>query len=418
MLPILRAVFICCFLTVGAVVLPSSQEAASVEIGDRLAYIGGGQLYVGFPHGKLIPGPGTAWQPRFSFDGQWLAFERRPRALEPQLWLARADGSGAHRLRVGGVSEFWWSPTADVLAVEAVVGRRDAPIVLISPDGRAHTLPHRLSGEFRWSPDGRSLAVATGWMGHAVLDVVTGSRVRSYAVPGLRPTDAVELAGWWPGTRGLLYQVDPDASGSIAADGMRLFSLDVRTDRARFLGIALGYDDWIVPQGDRLLVVMGRDRSAFFGKHLMLCAAAGSCRALPGVAAHEVSFAPAWGPNGGSIAFVVTPAWHVWGFQSTARYFAWLGAHVLWIARPDGSGASPAGAEVPHGVEDPEWTRDGRGILFVKNGALWLDSHLGAANPQPIVRFVPPNSTPDWRNPAFQRWYYGHMDWHDLYAWY
>lgn len=118
------------------------------------------------------------------------------------------------------------------------------------------------------------------------------------------------------------------------------------------------------------------------------------------------------------MAFIVAPAWNTAGFQSAAKYRSWLNAHVLWIAQPDGSGAAPARAEVPKGVQDPTWTRDGRGILFVKDGALWLDSHLGAANPHPIARLISAHAVPTFRNPAYQTWYYGHMDWHNLFAWY
>jgi 4-alpha-glucanotransferase len=73
---------------------------------------------------------------------------------------------------------------------------------------------------------------------------------------------------------------------------------------------------------------------------------------------------------------------------------------------------------VPTGVQDPEWTRDGRGILFIKNGTLWIDPHLGAANAHPIARLVSAGAVPDYRNPTYQDWYYGHMNWHEQYAWY
>jgi dipeptidyl aminopeptidase/acylaminoacyl peptidase len=127
---------------------------------------------------------------------------------------------------------------------------------------------------------------------------------------------------------------------------------------------------------------------------------------------------PAFSPAGNQMAFVVAPAWKTWGFRSPVRYWNWLDAHVLWTARPDGSRAARAGAELPAGVQDPEWTRDGRGILFVKDGALWRDPHLGAANPTFVARLIPAGAAPDLRRPAFRSWYYGHMDWHNLFAWY
>jgi hypothetical protein len=73
---------------------------------------------------------------------------------------------------------------------------------------------------------------------------------------------------------------------------------------------------------------------------------------------------------------------------------------------------------VPKGAQDPQWTRDGRGILFVRHGALWLDPDISAARPHPIARLLPAHFVPGFRKPAFQNWYYGRMNWHDLFAWY
>ncbi len=84
---------------------------------------------------------------------------------------------------------------------------------------------------------------------------------------------------------------------------------------------------------------------------------------------------------------------------------------------PSGSLAWDAIRPKPAGVSAPRWTRDGRGLLFVKNGALWLDVHYGASNPQPVVQLIPPNTFPD-QSSVSQLWYYGHIDWSELYAYY
>jgi dipeptidyl aminopeptidase/acylaminoacyl peptidase len=165
-------------------------------------------------------------------------------------------------------------------------------------------------------------------------------------------------------------------------------------------------------------VVNGGNRSAFFGKHLQLCEPGSPCRRLlPRLSGH-ISLDPAWSPNGEEMAFVVAPAWNTMGWTSAGKYRRWMNAHVLWTAQPDGSNARPAGnGGVPKGVEDPQWTRDGRGMLFVKSGALWLVSHLGASNAYRLVQLVPANSLPNPQDPAYEGWYYGHMDWHNLFAW-
>lgn len=422
---ICRLLACCLLLLVETGAIAAAEAKQQPYRGDRLAYVSAGNLYVGFPRAHVVRGPGTAFQPVFSYDGRWLAFLRQRwngYDASSQLWLARADGRGAHAISAMGgvgVDGFQWSPTTDVLAVWPVVANGISPVQLVPVHGTTRTVPGGLSSTFFWAPNGKTLAIAvTARGGSTRIYTVSGSTVRSYAVPGVGRYDLAKLAGWWPNGGGILYWIDPMGSGSIAADGMQLLALNPKRGKVRHLGLTLGYRDWIGVSDNRLLEVNGGGRSAFYGKHLRLCGASGRCRRLPGVTPGQISFDPAWSPNGRAMAFVVAPAWNTAGFQSAAKYRRWLDAHELWTAQPDGSGVRPAGAEVPKGVQDPTWTRDGRGILFVKDGALWLDSHLGAANPHPIARLVPVHSVPTFQNPAYQTWYYGHMDWHNLFAWY
>ena len=431
MLAICRLVA-CCLLLL-AVTGHTAAQTAQPYSGDRVAYVSGGRLYVGSPGAlHLVPGPGNAFEPVFSYDGQWLAFLRQQwngYDVSSQLWLARADGSGAHAVSsMGGVyggdfgGQFQWSPSTDVLAVQ-LQNANGGPlsIRLIPAQGAAYSVPGHLQGSFLWLSDGKTLAIAaTSRSGYTRLDLVSATSVRSYSVPGIGRYDPIKLAAWWPGANSIVYWLDRGGCFSCIADGTPLYAFDLQTGKTRRLGVGLIYRDWIAVSGTRLLAVTGRDRSAFFRKHLQLCLATGPCKALLAGTAGRISVDPAWAPNGGPMAFVVAPAWHTWGFQSPAQYRRWLDAHVLWTAQPDGSGAQPAGnGGVPKGVQDPQWTRDGRGILFVKDGALWLVPHLGASNAYRVARLVPAHVVPDrLGHPAFQDWYYGHMNWHDLFAWY
>ena len=428
MLAICRLVA-CCLILLPATGPAAAKTSPQPYPGDQLAYVSDGKLYVGSPGApRLVPGPGNAFQPVFSSDGQWLAFLRQQWQgydVSSQLWLARADGSAAHAVSsMGGVvvGGFQWSPSEDVLAVQPLNKKGDwLPIQLVPAQGPAQPVPDHLQGSFLWSPDGQTLAVAaTSAAGYTRLDLLRGSAVTSYTPPGVGRYDPFRLAGWWPDGHGILYWDDPGGCYSCIADGTKLVDYDLQTGTVRHVGVTLPYyRDWVAISGDALLAVTGRDRAAFFGKHLQLCLATGSCHTLLPRGARRISVDPAWAPNGGPMAFVVAPAWHTDGFRSPARYWRWLDAHVLWSAQPDGSGAQPAGG-VPKDAQDPDWTRDGQGILFVKHGALWLDTNFGASNAYPIARLVPAHFVPDYLNPnhAYQDWYYGHMDWHDLFAWY
>jgi hypothetical protein len=421
-----------CGLTLLATAAPAAANVAQqAYAGDRLAYISGGKLYVGYPGPpRLVLGPGSAFQPVFSYDGRWLAFLRQRwqgyAASSQQLWLARADGSGSHAVSaMGGLSVdgFQWSPSADVLAVQPVSTKGDSlPIRLIPVQGPAYAVPSHLQGSFLWLSDGKTLAIAaTSRNGYTWLDIVSGKRVHSYSVPGVGRYDPIKLAASWPGASSIVYWLDRGGCLSCIADGTPLYAFNLHTGKTRRLGVGLIYRDWITVSGTHLLAVIGRDRSAFFNKHLEICFATGPCRALPGNRSGQIALDPAWALNGGLMAFVVAPAWKTWGFLSGRRYRHWLDAHILWTAQPDGSMARLAGnGGVPMGVQDPQWTRDGRGILFVKDGALWMVPHLGASNAHPMARLVPARFVPNYlgSNHAYQGWYYGHMDWHDLFAWY
>jgi len=416
----------CCLLLLAAARPAKGETTHRPYFGDRLAYVAGGKLYVGFPHARLVPGRGNAFKPVFSSDGQWLAFLRQQRTgsgVSSKLWVARADGRDAHAVAsvfTFPVEAFQWSPSTDVLAVQPLSANGvPLPIRLIPAQGRAHTVPNHLLGSFLWLSDGRSLAIAaTSPRGSTRLYVVRGTAVRSYAIPGIGPHDSIKLAAWWPAANSVVYWLDPEGCSSCIADGTPLKAFNLHTGRTRSLGSSLIYRDWIAVVGTRLVAVVGRERSAFFNKHLELCLATGPCHRLRGAPPGQITLDPALMPNGGLIAFVTAPTWKTSGFNSPTPYWRWLDNHVLWIAQTDGTGATRAGAEVPKGVQDPEWTRDGRGLLFVKDGALWLDSHLGAGNPYPVAQLVPAHSVPSFQKPAYQNWYYGHMNWHDLFAWY
>jgi Tol biopolymer transport system component len=205
-LPAICRLLACCLLLLaGTGAVAGAETAPQSYRGDRLAYVSGGKLYVGFPRAHVVPGSGNAFQPVFSFDGRWLAFLRQQwngYDASSQIWIARADGRGAHVIRaLSGITveAFQWSPTADVLAVQPLATKGISPVLLVPVQGKKRTEPEGLSGSFFWAPDGKTLAIAVKARGASTrIYTVSGSTVRSYAVPGVSQYDLVQLAGWWP----------------------------------------------------------------------------------------------------------------------------------------------------------------------------------------------------------------------------
>ena len=123
------------------------------------------------------PAGSTPSSPVISHDGRWLAYivHRDQNQYGPyELWIARADGTGAHRVPGLTVNEpVGWSPTSDLVAVEA--GEAHYPngsptaVDLVSPGGHTRAVFRRSGeqilrrggiGSVVWSPDGASLAVS------------------------------------------------------------------------------------------------------------------------------------------------------------------------------------------------------------------------------------------------------------------
>ena len=401
----------------------------------KLAYVSQGRLYIldgatGQAH--QITRDGFAWAPTWSPDGHWLAYglTTEKNGGTAKLWIVRADGTGTHSINglPGSPGTFRWSPVADVLAnVPEARGIARSRLWLVFPQGPARVLAPqifaRAVGDFQtfaWSPDGKEIAVAgvPAGSGRAArgrvytVDVATGVVTLRYALPRQAGISPILLAGWWPDGNGLLYWVDPMASASIMADGLTLYSLDLSTDRPRRLADTLVYNEWVVPapRGNRILLVAGGSRPSYYGKHLMLCPEDGTCRPVVrrrGV----VSLDPAWAPDGQSIAYVDAKAHPgAFGFASVSQLWNWIASHTLWISRPDGTGAHPL-PSAGKGVQAPQWSRDGRSILFARNNALWYESQVGVTAPVKVAQPFPPRQIP-------KLIYYGHVAWDSVFAWY
>ena len=105
---------------------------------------------------RQLPTPAgyTTNHPVFSADGKWLAYlaehvAGRTGNTTTQLWIARANGTGAHQvLRLPAVELYGWSPDADLLAVSAGPERTRQPcpcdspttLRLVKPNGSSRVL--------------------------------------------------------------------------------------------------------------------------------------------------------------------------------------------------------------------------------------------------------------------------------------
>jgi TolB protein len=395
----------------------------------KLAYVQNGSLFVldGTTHTlHRLTHARRVLSPRWSHDGQWLAYVLTD-GSSSQIWVSRADGSAKSAVTPLGIytNDFAWSPSSDILAV----ARAFVPsggIHLIPAHGLMRTVARGLAIEsIAWSPDGTQLAfTAHVYSPHVGIQPESLYVVR---IPNLRVTrrytlprkdgSFMRLAAWWPDGRGVLYWVDPLGSSSLAADGMMLYSLHW-AGKPKPLVTTLGYTDWVTVSGGRAMVVQGDYRATYDNKWLALCTeTSGSCRSL----VHPkgaIAVDPAWQPGGNEIAFVQARSLlSMGGFTPKHGLQQWLDSNTLWV-----ESTAVAGARQIHSaggdVHAPIWSHDGHGLLYVGHNAIWYDAHVGAGNPLRIAQLLQRQAALNYPGPNWSLFFFGHMDWHMLFAWY
>lgn len=239
------------------------------------------------------------------------------------------------------------------------------------------------------------------------------------------PAKAI-LASWsnglipyaWIG-EALLYWVDPDFSGSFAADGLEAFRVPAAGGTPHSLGVTtLVHDDFLsmAPTADRLALTAGGERGSWDNKRIALMDwATGAVRYLTDE--RTAAICPAWSPDGLRIAFTAAPADAAAGGEPARLVLA---KRRIWVTDASGS-ARPVRltGDDRYRDEEPMWLADGRHILFCRirpgNGdgtsqstkSVWLMDAQGGGVTE-IAGDLQGNDTFDGEG-----WfgYYGTIDW-------
>ena len=347
----------------------------------ELLYIRGGDVWTyDLERGveRRVTQTGGARFPRWSATGQWISVERGGR-----LWIMKRDGSGAFAAPGGDVpASARWAPrgtrivytSADgsLSLLDPTLGERGRRILVPPGNGAG---PHvvwshdttRLAYE-RHQPAGQNNSSEGIWiintLGRDANPIFLTSGDFSLEICCWLITDDYVLL--WRGTR----------TTSVRADGAPLFI--ARTDSGSPIPIStatLLYRDWLdsSPRFDAIAFVAGGGREATAGKSLML---AGLPRGATNAAAAGVSTivadpalapaSPRWAPMGGEIAYSVGPSLEA----KNGDLAATLAGRRIDVIQPDGTEKRSllSEATVPAGVSDerPQWSRDGRTLVFVR----------------------------------------------------
>jgi hypothetical protein len=280
---------------------------------------------------------------------------------------------------------------------ERTVGRVPAPRAhpaVVSPDGR-FTATIRVRGHAQtevqsiWVTDRRSGRTRR----------VFATRTWATGMISLGSRGPIVLVGWSGNDRWLFFAVDPQGSGSIAADGLLLRVASASGGKATRVARMLADSDYLTWCGRTLVFTAGEGRVATHDKHLEVAAPPDwRPRALwrdPRRAFGSVACAP----DGGSVAVLSQPDRDDGSFFHT-RWELWRvgldGSRTLLDRPPPGTAD-----------ESPRWSRDGRALLFVRerqgHGSLMLLRNRRVSGP--------------FASLGYSLGFYGHRDWWAAATW-
>ncbi|MHB1629105.1 MAG: TolB-like translocation protein [Bacilli bacterium] len=381
---------------------------------------------------------GPGFRPVLSSSGRYVAYIKGFKESSGTLWVARTDGSGQRFAPLGSTpvaatGYAWVSGTDELVAARSKW----------AAGSRGHTAPSAKTSSSQYGSlwvinastrnnttivsNARIGSVATGaglvaysvvhpmpskYPGNAT-DVLYVAQLRPHSSPKplLSTLDSgIQLAGI-AGNR-ILYWVDPQHSGSIAADGMVLYSVRSTGGRPQTLATTLGYPSWLsFSSPDTLYAVTGGLRIVWAKKTLRRYSLTTGKYSLIAGNAANVALDPAANPATGRIAFVAAANLSVktWGFSSPAPLEQWVASRTLWVTKPGGASPQPVMA-AGHGVYHPQWTANPNMILYAKDSGLWLVD-LSTGRTVKVVSGILGSS----ENDLFG--FYGHRFMTDEYSW-
>ncbi len=325
--------------------------------------------------------------PQRSPEGKWVAFtvgstDADKDKRDSDIWMVSWDGSQQVRLTFSpdGERSPLWSPDGRYLSFLASRGSEDekklgAQVWLL---GRAGGEAQRLTeikggvGSYAWSPDGKRLVIVS---------------------QDVNPADEPEkMEGWKRKTKPPIvidrYHFKQDREGYLLRFYSHLYLFDVENRKVETLTSG-PYDDehpvWS-PDGTRIAFVSNRapdpDRSEDSNIYVIEAKAGAQPRQLTTFPGPDTQ--PAWSPDGRTIAYL----------QGDEPRFSAYNLFRLAVVPVEGGTPTIVTPTLDRSVEGrPQWTADGKSILFVFDDDRTIYLGKVAAAGGPVERLTPGRRT-------------------------
>lgn len=298
--------------------------------------------------------------PQISPDGRWVAYtvsraDTQRDKLDSDVWMTSWDGRRSVRLTTSNESEHSprWSPDGRFLAFLSGRGdpREAEQLWLLNRAGgeaeQITKVPGGVTG-FAWSPDGRRLALI-------ILDSAPAG-TRKDTLVSTPPVPIVIDR----------FQFKRDEDGYLDARRQHLHILDLTTRNLQIVTPG-DYDELLPawsPDGRQIAFVSRRrpdfDRTGNWDLYVVDAETGATPRQLTTFTGPDMdpdwgSRAPAWSPDGRSIAYVQ-------GGRPELTYYA---GQSLAVVSAAGGAARILTARLDRNVRSPAWSADGGSVLFL-----------------------------------------------------